>query len=150
LFVFSSRRRHTRSKRDWSSDVCSSDLLMAGYTQAQNSDMPEALEALEAQGVTIMDEFEAGAVRGFVGVVGDQPVAVYVTAEGNAIVGTRLDANGEPMDDEILHELAAKPISDQVWGQLEAATWVIDGQADAPRTVYTFTDANCPYCHLFW
>src|SRR5699024_12179664 len=26
LFLFSSRRRHTRSKRDWSSDVCSSDL----------------------------------------------------------------------------------------------------------------------------
>src|SRR5699024_11866799 len=24
---FSSRRRHTRSKRDWSSDVCSSDLV---------------------------------------------------------------------------------------------------------------------------
>src|SRR6267378_278905 len=30
LFVFSSRRRHTRSLRDWSADVCSSDLpLMA-------------------------------------------------------------------------------------------------------------------------
>src|SRR5699024_12203800 len=26
VFCFSSRRRHTRSKRDWSSDVCSSDL----------------------------------------------------------------------------------------------------------------------------
>src|SRR5207247_3311310 len=26
-FFFSSRRRHTRSTRDWSSDVCSSDLL---------------------------------------------------------------------------------------------------------------------------
>src|SRR5207249_9233245 len=26
LYFFSSRRRHTRSKRDWSSDVCSSDL----------------------------------------------------------------------------------------------------------------------------
>src|SRR5207247_5343395 len=25
-FFFSSRRRHTRSTRDWSSDVCSSDL----------------------------------------------------------------------------------------------------------------------------
>src|SRR5207249_1237153 len=25
VFFFSSRRRHTRSKRDWSSDVCSSD-----------------------------------------------------------------------------------------------------------------------------
>src|SRR5204862_729875 len=27
LFFFSSRRRHTRSLRDWSSDVCSSDLM---------------------------------------------------------------------------------------------------------------------------
>src|SRR5699024_8390881 len=26
VFFFASRRRHTRSKRDWSSDVCSSDL----------------------------------------------------------------------------------------------------------------------------
>ena len=25
-FIFSSRRRHTRLRRDWSSDVCSSDL----------------------------------------------------------------------------------------------------------------------------
>src|SRR5207245_4495108 len=27
LFFFSSRRRHTRCYRDWSSDVCSSDLM---------------------------------------------------------------------------------------------------------------------------
>src|SRR5204863_4358044 len=27
VFFFSSRRRHTRSLRDWSSDVCSSDLV---------------------------------------------------------------------------------------------------------------------------
>src|SRR5256885_6106253 len=34
LFFFSSRRRHTRLQGDWSSDVCSSDLLassMAAY-----------------------------------------------------------------------------------------------------------------------
>src|SRR5699024_11825608 len=30
-FFFSSRRRHTRSKRDWSSDVCSSDLVQFGW-----------------------------------------------------------------------------------------------------------------------
>src|SRR2546428_5395303 len=29
FFFFSSRRRHTRSDRDWSSDVCSSDLHRA-------------------------------------------------------------------------------------------------------------------------
>src|SRR5690606_41047707 len=28
FFIFSSRRRHTRFSRDWSSDVCSSDLLI--------------------------------------------------------------------------------------------------------------------------
>src|SRR5690606_40318864 len=29
VFFFSSRRRHTRFSRDWSSDVCSSDLVAA-------------------------------------------------------------------------------------------------------------------------
>src|SRR5690606_1376408 len=31
-FFFSSRRRHTRFSRDWSSDVCSSDLAETGAT----------------------------------------------------------------------------------------------------------------------
>src|SRR5207302_110531 len=30
-FFFSSRRRHTRFSRDWSSDVCSSDLVQAEF-----------------------------------------------------------------------------------------------------------------------
>src|SRR5256885_3215225 len=30
LFFFSSRRRHTRLQGDWSSDVCSSDLVFRG------------------------------------------------------------------------------------------------------------------------
>src|SRR3989440_5874923 len=32
FFFFSSRRRHTRSDRDWSSDVCSSDLELSKVT----------------------------------------------------------------------------------------------------------------------
>src|SRR5947209_10636515 len=36
MFFFSSRRRHTRYWRDWSSDVCSSDLKMRpGEVMAQ-------------------------------------------------------------------------------------------------------------------
>src|SRR2546426_5408763 len=31
FFFFSSRRRHTRLQGDWSSDVCSSDLLQYGF-----------------------------------------------------------------------------------------------------------------------
>src|SRR3712207_9007600 len=34
MFFFSSRRRHTRCWRDWSSDVCSSDLLPDEFTEA--------------------------------------------------------------------------------------------------------------------
>src|SRR5207248_8186070 len=34
LFFFSSRRRHTRSYGDWSSDVCSSDLIREALEKA--------------------------------------------------------------------------------------------------------------------
>src|SRR5690606_40362165 len=49
LFFFSSRRRHTRFSRDWSSDVCSSDLdeddnfdgitWRAGFAYSPHSDL---------------------------------------------------------------------------------------------------------------
>src|SRR5438874_5256513 len=45
-FFFSSRRRHTRSLRDWSSDVCSSD-LDGWYAASLSADVvPVLLEAL--------------------------------------------------------------------------------------------------------
>src|SRR5699024_2316477 len=40
-FVFSSRRRHTRSKRDWSSDVCSSDLKPIEETNGEYGTNPK-------------------------------------------------------------------------------------------------------------
>src|SRR5690606_39453515 len=39
LFFFSSRRRHTRFSRDWSSDVCSSDLPAALDVGARVDDL---------------------------------------------------------------------------------------------------------------
>src|SRR5690606_34386390 len=35
FFFFSSRRRHTRFSRDWSSDVCSSDLVAAASAESR-------------------------------------------------------------------------------------------------------------------
>src|SRR2546429_8961366 len=42
FFFFSSRRRHTRCSRDWSSDVCSSDLDVNGlwHTLTEHWDGP--------------------------------------------------------------------------------------------------------------
>ncbi len=126
-------------------------VLMAGHAQAKDAGHPPVIRALEAQGVSILHEFEAGeSARGFAGVAGDEPIAVYVLPDGHAIAGTRLDAEGRMVDKETLENLVAKPMSDQEWALLESATWVPDGDADAPRIVYTFTDANCPYCHMFW
>src|SRR2546429_8569022 len=39
VFVFSSRRRHTRCSRDWSSDVCSSDLTREAIRTARERGM---------------------------------------------------------------------------------------------------------------
>src|SRR2546428_8402452 len=49
FFFFSSRRRHTRSDRDWSSDVCSSDLVFFGLLQGQDKDVL-ALQQSEKHG----------------------------------------------------------------------------------------------------
>src|SRR5439155_13133171 len=39
FFFFSSRRRHTSWPRDWSSDVCSSDLVPGNECQARGGDL---------------------------------------------------------------------------------------------------------------
>src|SRR5690606_26818406 len=54
-FCFSSRRRHTRFSRDWSSDVCSSDLFGAprstkdGVTVAKEIELEDKFENMGAQ-----------------------------------------------------------------------------------------------------
>src|SRR5207302_2500174 len=49
FFFFSSRRRHTRFSRDWSSDVCSSDLSASDFPEARSGRIPstEGLSAAE-------------------------------------------------------------------------------------------------------
>src|SRR5688572_32417016 len=53
LFFFSSRRRHTRFDCDWSSDVCSSDLLASRAARLSKCDLLSAMvgEFPELQGL---------------------------------------------------------------------------------------------------
>lgn len=126
-------------------------ILMTACGQADGQGRPPVLKALEDEGLTIVQEFPAGKeLRGFAAVAGDHPLAIYVTPKGDAIVGTRLDASGERVDDARLQDLVAKPMGERAWAQLESATWVRDGKANAPRVVYTFSDPNCPFCNRFW
>src|SRR3712207_7485259 len=52
FFFFSSRRRHTRYWRDWSSDVCSSDLQVRAYgaVGAGHGDLLVEVAALDHAG----------------------------------------------------------------------------------------------------
>src|SRR5438034_2971033 len=80
IFFFSSRRRHTRSLCDWSSDVCSSDLAVSGPASCPTPPSPS--DTL-ASYVTVTDEaslvaavgsakpFEVIALNGFFPVSAD-------------------------------------------------------------------------------
>lgn len=123
-----------------------------GATGKPVTSRPAVIQAIEAQGFEVLGEFEApSGLRGYAGMAGQQPVAVYATADGeHAIVGTLINAQGEDVGAEALQRLVAGPVSKRTWAQLESSHWIADGKADAPRVVYTFSDPNCPYCHRFW
>src|SRR3712207_2851856 len=72
-FFFSSRRRHTRYWRDWSSDVCSSDLRRAGVHRRVEDDVLRALVVVgEAQVRALVEEPEVGAELGLLVPLGAQ------------------------------------------------------------------------------
>src|SRR5690625_6844829 len=73
VFFFSSRRRHTRWPRDWSSDVCSSDLgghEVAVITGRQRPVDQEQVHVLQAEVIEGLVEGPAHVVRGMVGEIG--------------------------------------------------------------------------------
>ena len=115
-------------------------------------DRPTALQAVEKRGVTVVGTFPApGGLKAWAGYIGQRPVALYATPDGkHVIVGTLLDAEGKEVAEEALERAVRGPMSEEVWKQLEASRWIEDGRKDAPRTVYVFTDPNCPYCNKFW
>lgn len=60
------------------------------------------------------------------------------------------NAKGENLTIKALETHVKDAVLDDVWKSLENSTWIQDGQKDAPRIVYVFSDPNCPYCHTFW
>src|SRR5699024_11429282 len=62
FFFFSSRRRHTRSKRDWSSDVCSSDLPLQS-----SKVLKEALDLAKANNTFLAVHEEDPELNGILG-----------------------------------------------------------------------------------
>src|SRR3712207_2572748 len=97
VFLFSSRRRHTRYWRDWSSDVCSSDLQVAGRATAPSgralAGQPDALAVLDAGRDPHGDR--AGLVRD--AVAGAGRAGVVDDLAGAAAVAARLREGERPL-----------------------------------------------------
>lgn len=115
-------------------------------------DYPAPIEALQARGVRIVGTFDApGGLTGYAAISNHQPLSLYVTKDGrHVIVGAMLDSEGKFVHRETVRQMVAEPLSEYTWRQLKNSTWVSEGAENAPRTVYVFSDPNCPYCYMFW
>lgn len=121
-------------------------------TDPASRDYPPILKSVEQQGLKILGEMNVpGGLRAFAAKAGAQPLAIYLTPDNNhVVVGTLVDAQGQDMAEVQLKKMAETPILEDSWKKLEQSTWVQDGDPKAPKTVYAFTDPNCPYCNKFW
>jgi thiol:disulfide interchange protein DsbG len=132
--------------------VLSSILLLGPVACSQAGNMPAPIKAIEAHGVEIVGQFDAPAgLTGYAGIAGQRPVTIYLTQDKKyALIGYLIDAQGNNVGQQALRRLAGKPMSGRIWSQLESSAWVRDGESDARKIVYIFSDPNCPYCHQFW
>ncbi|QEA38263.1 thiol:disulfide interchange protein DsbG [Pistricoccus aurantiacus] len=128
--------------------------LITGQAQAQeqSSNLPAPIQFLTTQGLEVHGTFEApGDLTGYAASVQGQPMAVYLTGDGkHAIIGNLIDAEGNNLSSEPLEKLVSGPKNAENWAQLEDSAWIQDGDKNAPRILYVFTDPNCPYCKKFW
>ncbi|MFG6668599.1 thiol:disulfide interchange protein DsbG [Halomonas sp. HNIBRBA4712] len=119
---------------------------------ASESTLPAPVQALRDQGLTIHERFDApGGLTGFGASAQGQEVIVYLTPDGeHAVIGTLYDSEGENLTEQQLEAAVRVPLEAQTWQSLEQSHWIQDGDENAPRTIYMFTDANCTYCKRLW
>ena len=126
-------------------------LLVIGfgsYFALAEQQEPEVISYIKQQGVTIIDSFETPAgLTGYAASVEGQPLSIYLTEDKKyAVIGNLINAQGDDLGQEALYELVSAPQNEKIWQQLDTAKWVLDGDKDAKRIIYSFTDPYCPYC----
>src|SRR5699024_11723606 len=108
---FSSRRRHTRSKRDWSSDVCSSDLEPvqgeAGVIVPPKDYLPKIREICDRNRVLLIaDEVQSGLGRtGTIRACEHTGVVPDAYLFGKALGGGILPVSAMVADEDVLDVL---------------------------------------------
>src|SRR5690606_8401867 len=135
-YFFSSRRRHTRFSRDWSSDVCSSDLLVAELSSGDLAGVVAPSAYLETFSTTAGDAVRTRDAHDVVSVVVDSDVLFDVdsamigpgadealdavvaqlslAADGELVVVGHTDDQGEEAANQELSERRARAVADRL------------------------------------
>ena len=118
---------------------------------AAASELPSE-DFLAQQGLTLVGPLPAvGGLKAWAAYRDRQPVPIYRMPDGKHwVLGTVIDAQGRDVNAQALQAAVQKPMGEQLWSDVQRAQSIPDGRADAPRTVYVFTDPNCPYCNQLW
>src|SRR5690606_40244515 len=100
---------------------------------AQAEDLPDAVKAIEKQGITIIKPFDApGGMKGYLGKYQDMGVTIYVTPDGkHAISGYMYDSAGANLSENLIEKEIYAPAGRDLWQQMEKADWILDGKNDA-------------------
>lgn len=127
-------------------------IFLATSLNATADEWPAPIQELEQQGLRIHGEFDApDGLTGYAASTRGQTVAAYLTSGGeHALIGTLIDAEGQDVSAERLEQLVNGPRNAELWQDMAGQHWTRDGDEEAPRIIYTFSDPNCPYCRQFW
>src|SRR5471030_1800824 len=126
--------------------------LTLAATLAQAEDWPAPIKQIEAKGAKILGKFDApSGLTGYAAQYQNRGMALYLTADGKSVIaGNLYDAEGKDLSSAPLEKLVYAPMAKEVWAKMEHSNWIQDGDKNAPRIVYLFSDPNCPYCNMFW
>lgn len=114
--------------------------------------LPGPIVEMEKKGVRITGTFDGpNGLQGYTGEYQEEGVALYLTADKKYVMAGRLyDNKGSDLSVEPLKRLVYDQMNKQKLTLLEKSNWIGDGADKAPRVIYVFSDANCPYCTRFW
>ncbi len=127
-------------------------LFVSCATQAQSSELPEAVKQVEKQGIEIIKPFSApGGVEGWLGKYQDMGVTLYLTPDKKHVIsGYMYDAQGNNLSEKIINDEIYVPAGREMWKTLTAAQGIVEGSKEAKCQVVVFADPFCPYCNKFW
>src|SRR5690625_2678320 len=156
FFFFSSRRRHTRWPRDWSSDVCSSDLEWAKVSLITPDDYPRASTRSGREGVA---GFDATTISRLLSVYEDVKTDRHVIDfEDVLLLMVGILAERDDVADTVRRQYRHFVVDEfQDVSPLQhrlLSLWLGDRKelcvvGDAAQTIYSFTGATSRYLTTF-